>query len=284
MRFRAIPLVAVTVLVMALGTACGGDKTDPPVYSITARESGDKLSFDVPDGIKGGVVTFNLASARSNKRPHDFQLLKLDGHSYTDVLKNVTDDSAPVPAWIENAGGAPTTAPGKSSTVTVRLAPNSTYMFFCTQSDEESGTSHAGAGMAGTFKTGDDSGADMPDADARITAREYTFDISGLKAGENTVEFDNTGKMLHHALLLPISKGSTFDDVKKVFASGDENADPPVDFEKGTFTAVFGPGDSGVMTMNLKAGDYAVICFMPDKGTAGPPHVAKGMIKELKIT
>jgi uncharacterized cupredoxin-like copper-binding protein len=284
MRFRALALVAAVGLVATLGTACGDDDKDAPVYTITARESGEKMSFDIPDGIDGGVVTFDLVSPKSNKAPHDFQLLKLDGHDYDEALKSVTDDESPVPAWIEDAGGAMTVAPGKTSTVTLDLEPNSTYMFFCTESDEESGTSHAGMGMAGTFETGDDSGADLPDADATITAREYTFDMSGLKAGENLVKFENTGKMLHHALLLPIKEGSTFADAKKALMSEDESAEPPVEFEKGTFTAVFGPGDSGVMTMNLKAGDYAVICFMPDKGTVGPPHIAKGMIKELKIS
>ena len=281
MRFRALALVAVVGLVATLGTACGDDKKDVPVYTITAHENGDKMSFDVPDGIEGGVVTLNLVSPKSNKEPHDFQLIKLDGHSYDETLKDVTDDNAPVPKWIEDAGGASTVTPGHTSTITMRLEPNSEYMFFCTEGDQ---TKHASQGMAGTFKTGDDSGADMPDADAHITAHEYAFDIDGLKSGENVVEFKNTGKMLHHALLLPIRAGKTFADAKKALMSEDQNAEPPVDFEKGIFTSVFGPGDSAVMTMNLKPGDYAVICFMPDKGTSGPPHIAKGMIKELKIS
>jgi len=36
------------------------------------------------------------------------------------------------------------------------------------------------------------------------------------------------------------------------------------------------------ITLDLKAGSYAVICFISDR-KGGPPHVARGMIKELIV-
>ena len=37
-----------------------------------------------------------------------------------------------------------------------------------------------------------------------------------------------------------------------------------------------------MFTSNLAAGDYVAFCVIPSPG--GPPHVMKGMIKELKVT
>jgi hypothetical protein len=36
--------------------------------------------------------------------------------------------------------------------------------------------------------------------------------------------------------------------------------------------------------VNLTSGKYVMLCFMPNYGTAGPPHAAMGMVQEVDIT
>lgn len=60
---------------------------------------------------------------------------------------------------------------------------------------------------------------------------------------------------------------------------------PPLDFAKGQAFAVLNPGQSETATIQLESGtSYAFFCFIPDRGTAGPPHTAKGMLIEQKIS
>lgn len=292
MRRRAWP-VAVLVTVAFVGTACGSDDNGsaassetkaPPTYTVTAHESGDSFAYDIPKDVAGGVVTITLKSDASNKEPHDFQLLKLaEGHSVSEVVDEVGSDTVPLPTWFRSGAGVGTVAPGQSSSATFELAPNARYAFFCTESGENG--SHAKHGMSGSFTTGDSSGATMPAGTATITASEYTFEASGLKAGRNTIKFVNGGTMLHHVLLVPIAPGKTFEEAKAAFLSDAPPAGPPpVLFDEVVASAVVGKGESVVYDADLQAGDYVAVCFMPDPGTAGPPHVAKGMIKELRVS
>src|SRR3954447_2279468 len=296
-------LAAALVLFAFVGAACGddddstvgssgttvkdggGSSTTPPKYTITASEGSDgTYTFDVPKDIRGGVVTITLDN-KGGKELHDFQLLKLEaGHTVDEVIQEIGDDSKPLSTWFKNGSGVGETAPGASSTATFDLQPNTEYTFFCTESNEEKKISHASHGMSGTFTSGEDSGAAMPEADGTIDTTEYKFALDGLKAGKNTVEFTNKGTMLHHVVILPFLEGKTLEDLKTALASEDQSGPPPVDFEKGSFSAVAGIGDSIVYDVDLAPGHYAILCFMPDPGTAGPPHAMKGMIDEFTIS
>ena len=294
-------LLAALLLFAFVGAACGDDddstvgsgettttaKDDsaaPPEYTITASESGDAYKFDMPSDIKGGVVTITLDNSKG-KEPHDFQLAELEGHTLDDVLKQVASESATLEPWLKHGVGVNEAMPGKSTSATFELKPNTEYAFFCTESNEEKNIPHATHGMSGTFKTGEDSGAAMPESTATIDTSEYKFAIDGLKSGKNTVEFSNKGSMLHHVIIVPFLEGKTLDDLKTTLASQDDSpAAPPVDFEKGSFSAVAGPGQSIVYDLDLAPGHYAILCFMPDPGTAGPPHALKGMVDEFTVS
>ena len=142
---------------------------------------------------------------------------------------------------------------------------------------------HYKHGMLGSLKIQGDKGkGDLPKADASVKAKEYGFDISGLKAGANTVSFENTGQQFHHALFIPMAAGATLDDVKQFLASNGpppEGQQPPVDFEKASGFEVLAPGNKVVQqSITLEKGSYVVLCFLSDK-SGGPPHFIKGMLQ-----
>ena len=279
----------------ATGSGSGSETTEAdagsevPVVAITATDdvTAKKFEFpDLPSEIEGGVVTFELAN--EGKEGHDLQLVMAsDGRSLEDMLEVVGSEDAPVPRWVQNGAGLGLVRPGETISATVDLEPG-TWWYFCSESSGEDGEeriSHAANGMSGEFTVEGESGAELPATDASVTAADYRFDIAGLKAGENTFTFENAGKNLHHALAFPIAEGKTFADAQTFLTTeGEPTGPPPVDFENSVGTAVIGPGQSQVVTWDLKPGSYAVLCFMPDYETAGPPHVAKGMITELKIS
>ncbi|HYF26104.1 MAG TPA: hypothetical protein VD931_10230, partial [Baekduia sp.] len=131
--------------------------------------------------------------------------------------------------------------------------------------------------------TGEPVDAQLPGVPATITASDFEFVTSGLKAGLNQVRFENTGRELHHALAFPLAKGATIAQARTFFQSQEEpEGKPPVDFSGGTGTTVLDGGKAQVVEMDLEAGSYALVCFITNRA-GGPPHVAMGMISELKI-
>jgi uncharacterized cupredoxin-like copper-binding protein len=229
--------------------------------------------------VSGGVVTLRLTN-KSTQDPHDLQLVQASGtHSATEVKKFATTDGGPIPAWLHAAGGVGTVSPGKTGEATLRLEPGH-YFAFCTEDTD--GKSHADAGMITEFDVSGNSGAKLPAPTAHIEATEYKFTTSGLEAGDNLVEFKNSGKQLHMVLALPLLPGKTIADVKQAFTSDDQNTPPPVDFEKALSTEVLDTGGSEYVHWNLAPGKYALVCVMSDR-SGGAPHFMNGMLQELDV-
>lgn len=145
----------------------------------------------------------------------------------------------------------------------------------------------AAASVAGAqvFGTSHHAGGSTTAADAaananvvNIVASDYAFEMpASIPAGLTTMRFSNKGKELHHVYLVKVDKGRSAKDVMTWF----KNGGPPPAWMR----PVGGPNASaGVteFTRTLEAGDYVAFCVIPSPG--GPPHVMKGMIKDLKVT
>jgi uncharacterized cupredoxin-like copper-binding protein len=290
---RAAASMAAATLLLAIA-GCGSDSdggataaTDaptktPPVVDITASGGDGKWAFELPsEGVPGGVVTLRLKND-STDDTHDFQLVRVDGnHTAAEVQELVSSEDSAVPTWMHGAGGVGTVAPGGTGEVTMDL-PAGHYFYFC--NDESDGKKHGPNGMFGELDVKGKSGASLPTATAHLSALEYKFTTSGLKAGKNVVEFSNTGKEVHMVLAAPIAEGKTIEDVKASFTSQEESqGPPPVDFEKAVSTEVIDPGVRLITTWDLAPGKYAFICFMTDHA-GGPPHFMSGMLQEVDVS
>jgi hypothetical protein len=111
-----------------------------------------------------------------------------------------------------------------------------------------------------------------------IVAMDYAFEMPAqIPAGLTTLRLTNTGKELHHVYLVKVEAGKSAADVMAWFRSGG----PPPAWAK----PMGGPNASAgatEFTRTLEAGDYVAFCVIPSPG--GPPHVMKGMIKDIKVT
>ena len=295
-------LVLTTIVAMAAGAfvaGCGDDDEDsassdaakPISFPITATAEGAKQkALEFPSSIKAGLV--NITLRNEDKSPRSAQIIRVEGdHTVDDVLKIVeAEEATKIPTWMQDGGGLGSVKPGATATATQVLAPGKYVVWDDEGGDEGPGNSELGA--KGEFTvTGPAVDAELPARDATVTATDegegedktYDFEFAGLKAGTNEVRFENTGDELHHALFFPMRQGATIKEVEEAFAAEEEpTGPPPVDFENGVGTTVIDGGIAQNISLDLKAGKYAVVCFISDR-EGGPPHAAKGMLKELTV-
>ncbi len=285
MRFRFAAVGTAATLTMLGLVACGDDSassSEPATLTVTASEPSEgKYAFDVPAEVEGGTV--QLTFKNTGAEGHELAFVKVkDGTSADQLVKDLfASDGAPIPDYVTGApGGGGGTAPGATNVSTVSL-DKGTYVYFCTFGDPP----HYQNGMLGEFTVKDvASTAPLPDTTASVQPSEYKFDVSGLKAGENTITFANKGEQFHHLVALPMADGATLDDVNQFLQSdGSGDTPPPVDFDKEQDLAVTGPGQAQVVTMTFDKGSYVFLCFITDKA-GGPPHFTKGMVQQVDIT
>jgi len=286
------------VAAMALFAAGCGDDDDsesadakPTAFAITATAEGTKkkaLAF--PATVKAGLVTITLTN--DDKVGRSAKIIRVTGdQTVDDVLKIIdAEEATKIPSFMQDGGGLGAVPPGTTASATQVLAPGKWVVWDDEGGDEGPGNSDLGAKGECTV-TGEASDAELPDQAATVTAtdegegkaKEYDFVFDGLKAGTNAVRFENTGDELHHALFFPMSKSATIKQVEEFVGSeGEAGGPPPIDFAKGVGTTVIDGGIAQNISLDLKAGKYAVVCFISDRA-GGKPHAAKGMLEELTV-
>lgn len=298
MASRRFPVLLAAAALCLVPAACGSDDDDSSNGGNGAAESSEpaavtfettepskgRVSIDGPREIEAGVVEITLKN--SGKGRHDAQILRVEGdRSADEVISNTiaSGEGAPIPGWVTDGGGLGTVAPGASATVTEVLRPG-TYYLLDSESSAENAPPNARKGGAAKFEvTGEATSAELPETDATIVARDFSFEATGIEPGMNRFTFENAGKELHHLIAMPINEGATFAEVERVFKSNEEpQGPPPVDFESGVSTAVIDGGQEQIAELEFKRGRYALVCFITNRD-GGPPHVAMGMIDELEV-
>jgi hypothetical protein len=286
MRTIAMPLALAAAGALVAG--CGDDGDDgsnasakPTAMTIVAKQSGARgATYTVPSQVASGAVRITLRNA--SKGPREAQLVRVDGNrSAAEVLRVIDAENVTIPPWLHAEGGPATARPGATRTASLRLPPGTYYV--TDTGDDDARTDPATFARLRVAGRGSD--APLPQAPARIVAREYALRATGLKPGRNRVRFTNEGDQLHHAIFLRIRGDAGLAEVTRFLTSDGQGAGrPPVDFSAGAGdnTTVLDRGGDEVTTLDLRAGRYAAVCFLSDRG-GGPPHAAKGMISEVRV-
>lgn len=277
-RLLAAALAAAALTI----SACGGDddsgggsagSEQPTPFAVTFEEAGKKTTLSAPESVEAGTVELQVTN--NGEQPHNLQLARMDeGHEPEEVLtvgEAWVSGKEPLPEWAHLAGGIGSVKGGESGTATVQLEPGS-YVALDTNAP--------GKPPYGAFEVTGEAGGELPSGEGTIEMKDYSFEASGLKAGENQVTLDNTGRQPHVAEAIGIKGDATLDEVKKFFET--EKGEPPIDESKSFGTAIIEGGDSLVQDMDLAAGRYVLICYVPDR-EGGPPHLARGMVSEVEV-
>ena len=269
------------MFIAGCGDDGGGDQAKS--LSIEATEPAkDSYRIEAPESIEAGLVDIEFKN--SGKLEREAQFIKIDGNHTTEQALAAFDKvlrGGAAPVWFRARGGVGTTAPGGTATITQLLEPGSYIIIDSGEPEGRDVQPHYRQGaVAELAVTGDPSNADLPKSDATITAAEYQFSPSGLKAGKNRIEFRNAGAQWHHLVVARMNPGATTADVKRFFTT--EEGKPPLEEDNLEETAVIDGGEAQLTEVDLTPGNYALLCFIPDRA-GGPPHVAKGMITEAKV-
>ena len=237
--------------------------------TITVDDTrGGNFRYRTAQSVRGGLVEIRLRNR--GDVPHKAQLWRIDGdHTVAEALRI----RHPQPDWLRTAGGVGLTAPGATSR-TLQALPAGRYY--------AAGTLGEPGAVAAFTVTAPQAAPQPPRAPARIEALDFSFRASGLRAGRNSVDFDNTGHEPHHAFLTPMREGAQLADVRRFFNTRSSTGPPPVDSERISETVVLEGGARQVTQLELDAGRYAVICFVRGRH-GGPRHLELGMINEVRV-
>jgi hypothetical protein len=115
-----------------------------------------------------------------------------------------------------------------------------------------------------------------------VTAVDYAFQApDSITAGLEMFHLVNKGPSVHHLVIVQLDSGKTLTDLLAAL----KNPGPPPAWARflGGPNAVPPTGvDTSVAYLTLAAGNYAMICVVPD--SAGVPHVMHGMARALTVT
>ena len=108
-----------------------------------------------------------------------------------------------------------------------------------------------------------------------VTASEYTFELDEqVPAGKTSFVMTNAGEEAHFLALSRIADGHTLEEALS-FEGDPEEAGLVTNAEYDSGLAAPGGEDEEVVTVELEAGNWVALCFLP--GPDGTPHAFSGM-------
>lgn len=199
-----------------------------------------------------------------------------------DSLMTAVRNPGPPPAWARLVAGPNPPAPGDSSELTETLRPG-TYAMICVIPDER-GVPHVAMGMARPLVVAavGQSAAGEPTAHVQVRLKDYDFVVSSgsLAAGTQTVEVTDDGPQPHEIFFARLDSGVTAQQLVDWIHAGMRGR-PPARPLGGA--SAFLPGEHVFVNLTLAAGDYALLCFVPD-ARDGREHLMHGMMKQIHVS
>jgi hypothetical protein len=253
-------------------------QTSPTPLTVTA---GDYEYTGVPPTMTAGIVDINFVNKGTVN--HEMAFLKVTNtNDVTAIFSGLSTvlNGGKFPADFLAATGVHDTAPGQTTSTEFNLTPGN-WIALCTDTgvvgSTTQGKPHFLRGMYKKITVTGTGGTTPPTAAETLTAHDYGFDVSQLKAGTQTVLFKNIGPVeWHFADIMEFPKGTTVTQAEaampKILAS---QGPPPAGVPAPTpviTSAVTSPGNGNTFTATFDAGrTYLVLCFVSDK-TGGLPH------------
>ncbi len=265
-----VGVLMVALLVLGACTMGGGEATveetagDIPQIAVEMGDAGPSIAAEVPSG----VVAFNLSAA-----PGALLARLNEGVTLEQLNEGLSQpDPTAAVALVSLLGGASNTTDGQ---LIVDLQAGQHVLVNFPED---------GPPSAVPFTAGEPSGATAPVADVTVDLVDFNFAIPAeIEAGPQVWQISNKGQQWHEMAIVKLSEGATVADVVAMLQSEEEPAGPPP-FEEVAFWSPNSPGETGYATWDLPAGEYTVICFLPDLAGDMTSHAAHGMVATLTVT
>jgi hypothetical protein len=246
----------------------------PEILTVTASD----YKFDAPDQIPAGLVTVQLVNRGPS--PHHVQLLRLgEGKTVADFQAALQKGG--MPPWVTPAGGPNPPEIGGTSEVRMPLEAGE-YVMVCFIPDT-AGVPHMAHGMVRPLQVTPATAAAASTADTtadvEMTLVDYDFKLSApLTAGRHVIRVTNAAKQPHELVFVRLEPNKTPMDFARW---GEHQVGPAPGTLHGGIAGIM-PGTVAYVPVDLPAGDYALLCFVPDMKD-GKAHYVHGMSKRIKI-
>jgi hypothetical protein len=298
----AATLVVIGVLTAAVA-GCGSDDngdegasgtTTPSAPEPITITAGDYSFEGLPTTMTAGIQ--NITFENQGVVDHEMVFVKVAPGTTPETLGEglaKVFEGEPFPPYVEAANGVANTAAGET-TVTQFNLPAGDYIAMCADTgvagSKKDGKPHFARGMFAEVTVTGDGGDEPPTAEATVTAKDYSFTMSDLKAGEQTIAFVNEGpKEWHFGDISVFPSGTTVAEateaVKKLITS---EGPPPAGVPQPETVAtlqIASPGLGNTLSTTLLSGrTYVILCFVSDLA-GGPPHaIAHQMYKVFTVS
>jgi hypothetical protein len=277
--------LAVAVSVIALAACERASQETPDTTQAPAAATGapnemtimaSEFAFDAPDSVPAGMMKVNLMNHGGEL--HHVIFVHMDsGHTQEELFKEMVGEK--LPAWAHVAGGPNSPPPGGTTETTIDLMPGQ-YVLICVIPSSD-GVPHVAKGMVRPLRVTPATrpSAPPPNADVTVSLSDYTFTLSApIMAGRRTLRVDNVAEQPHEIVIAKLEAGKTPQDVA-TWALKPQGPPPGVPMGGTSFQP---KGVTNYVTVDFTPGDYALLCFIPD-AKDGKPHVAHGMMKQIKV-
>ena len=290
--FRLATFLVGSLIALLASAACGGEEPSIPIVGVTAAD----FSFSLPDTIAGGLVRFQLTN--SGQDSHHMQVVKLNqGVSQQQFQGPLQGTLQAIPQEGEAAlgrlfqivtftGGPSGIGPGGESEAMVDLQAGD-YALLCFIAGAD-GIPHLAKGMVKPLTVTAPSSDRPVEPAAPVTVGLDDFAFTGvpvnLSAGRTTLKVTNQGQEPHEMTVFRLEGVSAQQALEIVTTppGGDAPAGPPPFKDAGGFQAIM-PGQSGWTTLDLQAGEYIAICFVPSPANGFASHAALGMMTPFTV-
>jgi hypothetical protein len=123
-----------------------------------------------------------------------------------------------------------------------------------------------------------------PAADVQVELLDFNFAMPDeIKAGPKVWRITNGGSQWHHLGIWRLNPEATQEQFVEWAMAEEPEGPPPAEPIVGWSPT--DPGLTGWVTFDLPAGEYVVVCFLPDFTAMPPlPHLAHGMVRALCVT
>lgn len=290
--YRLATFLVVSLIATLALAACGEDEPSIPTVAVTAAD----FSFSLPDTIAGGLIRLQLTN--SGQDSHHMQIVKLNqGVSQQQFQGTLQETLQALPQEGEAAlgrlfqivtftGGPSGIGPGGQSEAVVDLQAGD-YVLLCFIAGAD-GIPHVAKGMVEPLTVTAPSTNRPAEPAALTTVGLNDFAFTGvpatLSAGRTTLKVTNQGQEPHEMVVLRL-EGINAQQALEILTAprgGEAPAGPSPFKDAGGFQAIM-PGQSGWSTLNLQAGEYIALCFVPSPANGFAPHFALGMMTSITV-
>lgn len=241
----------------------------------------NEFAFVAPAEVAAGPTRVTVNN--TGQEEHQAQIARLnEGNTFEDLTAALQQpDPAAALALMTLSGGPTGVVPGASGSTTVNLQPG-THAFLCFVAGAD-GVPHLAKGMVGQIEvTGTAGGGELPGGDSQVTLQDFAFvGLTTLTPGQHTVTVSNNGPQPHEATLVKLNEGVTVEQVVQAFTSTEPPSGPPPWTSAGGIAGI-ATETTATMDIEVEAGNYAFICFIPDPAS-GKAHAALGMVGGLTV-